>query len=82
MQQVNGISMFSLRDLEDQLPVSYWGIRNYIRDGRLKAVKIGRAYWVSEQNLADFLNGSGETVNTVQVVPKERQTATQGASPC
>jgi len=32
-------------------------VRKYIRQGRVKAIKIGKRYLVSEENLQKFLDG-------------------------
>jgi len=34
-------------------------VRKYIRKGRIKAIKIGKYYLVSEENLQKFLDGEG-----------------------
>jgi excisionase family DNA binding protein len=35
-------------------------VRKYINRGRLKAIKIGKFYMVSEENLQKFLDGEGD----------------------
>lgn len=35
-------------------------VRKYIRKGRIKAIKIGKFYLVSEENLQKFLDGEGD----------------------
>ena len=49
--------LYTLPELEKMLTVSNRTLLNYIKDGRLKAVKIGGKWLVSEDNLKKFLNG-------------------------
>jgi len=49
--------MYSLKELEPILELSSKTLQQYIRDGRLKAVKIGNKWKVSERNLTNFMNG-------------------------
>jgi len=44
-------------DLEDMLPLSLASIQNYIRAGKIHAVKIGLLWYISESNLNLFLQG-------------------------
>lgn len=53
----NDFKMYTLPELEKMLTVSNRTLLNYIKDGRLKAVKIGGKWLVSEDNLKKFLNG-------------------------
>lgn len=53
----NDFKMYTLPELEKMLTVSNRTLLNYIKDGRLKAVKIGGKWLISEDNLKKFLNG-------------------------
>ena len=48
--------IYDLKDLSKKLKISVRTLRNYIKAGKLKAKKIGRAYFVTEPNLAAFLD--------------------------
>ena len=50
--------MYSVRQLADIFDVSHWTIRNYIKDGWLRAYKIGGSIRISEESIEDFLNDS------------------------
>ncbi len=52
---IAGVSYYDVEGLAEILSMSRHGIRVFIRDGQLKAIKIGRRFWVSEESLADFL---------------------------
>ena len=53
----SNFKLYTLPELEKMLTVSNRTLLNYIKDGRLKAVKIGGKWLVSEDNLKKFLNG-------------------------
>lgn len=51
--------LFSLTELEEVLGVTHRTLQTYIKDGRLKGVKIGGRWKVSEESLRSFVNGLG-----------------------
>lgn len=51
------LEVYTLKELEEKLGISYRTLLKYIKEGRLKAVRIGRSWRVSEENLKAFLNG-------------------------
>ena len=53
-----GTPVYDVKDLHKKLKISKKTVRAYIKAGRLKAKKIGKAYYVTELNLMDFLNPS------------------------
>ena len=52
------IKLYTLQELESILETSTRTLLTYIKQGKLKAVKIGGKRKVSEANLQDFVNGS------------------------
>ena len=50
--------VYKLQDLVDILGVSVRTLREYIKRGELRAVKIGRNYLVRQQDLDDFLEAN------------------------
>jgi excisionase family DNA binding protein len=52
----NETTVYDLRDLSKKLKISVRTLREYVKAGKLKAKKIGRAYYVTESNLMDFLD--------------------------
>ena len=48
---------YSLTELEKILDVTHRTLLTYVKSGRLKAVKIGGKWKVSEENLNRFING-------------------------
>ena len=53
---LKGDPVYNVKDLEKKLKLSKKTIRHYIKTGRLKAKKIGKAYLITETNLIKFLD--------------------------
>lgn len=51
------LKVYSLSEIEPILGVTHRTLLSYVKDGRLKAVKIGGTWRVSEENLRKFING-------------------------
>lgn len=48
---------YTTEELSDMLPLTQLSIAAYIRKGRIRAVKIGLLWYISEANLNLFLQG-------------------------
>lgn len=51
------LKVYSLTEIEPILGVTHRTLLTYIKDGRLKGVKIGGKWKVSGENLRKFING-------------------------
>ena len=60
LTNINNVKVYTLEEVQGFLKVSEKTLRSYIKDGRLKAVKIGRRWTVTEENLTKFVNGVGQ----------------------
>lgn len=49
--------LYTLAEIATALNITTRTLLTYIKQGRLKAVKIGGKWLVSEQNYSDFING-------------------------
>jgi excisionase family DNA binding protein len=49
--------LYTLHEVEDLLKVTQRSLYNFIKDGRLKAVKVGREWRVSSEALREFTGG-------------------------
>jgi len=49
------INQYSLMDLQEKLQVSKVTALKLVGSGRIKAQKIGRQWWINEEDLIDFL---------------------------
>lgn len=57
-QKIDGLTFYyDLTDLGIVLGFSSSTLQKYIKDGRLKAIKIGGKWKVSEENYKKFING-------------------------
>ena len=60
MEDMKAFKVFPLKDVAPTLGVSYRTLLQYVKDKRLRAVKIGGRWKVSEENLKRFINGEDE----------------------
>lgn len=51
------LKLYTLTEIEPVLGVTHRTLLDYVKSGKLKAVKIGNKWKVSEDNLRDFING-------------------------
>jgi len=56
-KKLEDITLYSLTELEPILGVTHRTLQTYITSGRLKGVKLGGKWRVTEENLRKFLNG-------------------------
>jgi excisionase family DNA binding protein len=56
-EALENLRLYSLTELEPVLGVTHRTLQTYIKTGRLKAVKIGGKWRVTEENLMKFING-------------------------
>lgn len=50
--------LYTVKELTQILPLSYFSILEYLKKGRIKGIKIGRKYFVTEENLERFIGGN------------------------
>ncbi|UCC40092.1 MAG: helix-turn-helix domain-containing protein [Candidatus Aminicenantes bacterium] len=51
------IQQYSLKDIQEKLQISKVTALRLVGSGRIKAQKIGRQWWVNEEDLISFLEG-------------------------
>lgn len=56
VKQIGDIKLYSVQDLHDALGVNERTVRDWFNKGRLKGVKIGKEWYITEENLKKFLN--------------------------
>ena len=54
---LEALKVYPLTEIEPILGVSHRTLLSYVKDGRLRAVKIGGKWKVSGDNLKKFING-------------------------
>ena len=57
LDTLNNIKLYTLTELEDVLGVTHRTLQTYMKSGKLKGVKIGGKWKVTEENLMRFING-------------------------
>jgi len=60
---IDGTKLYEVEDLVRMLGLSRVTVQTYLRAGRIKGIKIGKRWHVSEKNLKDFLTGDTPTGN-------------------
>lgn len=56
-KRLEDIRLYTLTEIEPILGVTHRTLLTYIKDGRLKGIKVGGKWKVSEENLKKFING-------------------------
>jgi len=51
---------YTVKDLTKELPLTMYSVREYIKKGKIKSIRIGTRYYVSEQDLQEFLSSDKE----------------------
>jgi excisionase family DNA binding protein len=51
------IQQYSLLDLQDKLQISKVTALKLVQSGKIRAQKIGRKWWINEDDLLEFLEG-------------------------
>lgn len=57
MKNINGINLYSTKEVAEMLGASVTFVRAKMRKGLIASTKISRGNYVSESALADYLNG-------------------------
>ena len=53
------IELIKLVEISKKLGIHIVTLRRYIKNGKLKAQKLGNSYFVSKENFKEFINGGG-----------------------
>ena len=56
LMPIEGLRMYKLTELETILGVTHRTLLNYVYDGKLKAIKIGQRWKVSEDEVRRFIS--------------------------
>lgn len=55
MQIIGDTKFFSCGEVAESIGVKEATVRQYIREGQIKAVKVGRSYWIGENHLREYI---------------------------
>jgi len=79
MREIVGVKMYNVKEVTKILGVTPQTTRLYIKQGKLKAVRIGKPYFISEEAIKFYitggLSGSDETEpkNDKKSVPTKKE---------
>jgi len=65
-KQVGSLTLYSVDDLHEQLGLSKMTIRAYLREGKIRARKLGVKWYVTEEALREYFNEPGSNGTTKQ----------------
>jgi excisionase family DNA binding protein len=54
--QITGITFYTVQETAKELRVSTQSVRNYIKQGKLKARRVGKFIMITEIDIRKFLN--------------------------
>ena len=60
MLKVGDEKAYTVNEAAELLNVAVQTVRNYINSDKIKAQKVGHAYYIAESNLQAFLKGESE----------------------
>lgn len=55
-KQIGNLTLYSVDDLHEQLGLSKMTIRTYLREGKIRARKLGVKWYVTEEALREYFN--------------------------
>ena len=58
---VNEIKVYDLLEVEEILKITRRTLYSYIKDGKIKAVKVGRVWRIRHEDLDAFLTGKNQS---------------------
>jgi len=71
VRQMGDVRLYSVQDLNEGLGIHGRTIRTWFNKGRLRGVKLGREWFVTEENLKAFLSGEAEERGGEKEKPKK-----------
>ncbi|MGM0546643.1 MAG: helix-turn-helix domain-containing protein [Bacteroidota bacterium] len=78
-KQVGNLTLYSVDDLHEQLGLSKMTIRAYLRDGKIRARKLGVKWYVTEEALREYFNESAvDRSNPSKKKPKDYRYVVKG----
>lgn len=57
VKQIGDIKLYSVKDLHEAFGVNERTIRDWFNKGRVRGQKVGKEWYVTEENLKRFLSG-------------------------
>lgn len=60
MIELKDTTAYTVIEASEILQLSQFTVGKYIREGRIKAQKVGRKYYVTDKTIKEFLNGDAK----------------------
>ncbi len=57
-KQVGNLILFDLEELSKELDISVFSLREYIKKGKLRAQKLGKKYFVTQDSINEYFSTS------------------------
>jgi excisionase family DNA binding protein len=67
-KQIGDIKLYSVKDLHVALGINERTLRHWFNKGRLKGVKIGTEWHITEENLKSFLNAGQNSEKRIKKI--------------
>ncbi|NIT55239.1 MAG: helix-turn-helix domain-containing protein [Aliifodinibius sp.] len=77
-KQIGNLTLYSVDDLHEQLGLSKMTIRAYLREGKIRARKLGVKWYVTEEALREYFNESTVGTKTKKKKPKNYRYVVKG----
>jgi excisionase family DNA binding protein len=66
------VRLYDVKDAAEILAISPWTVRAYIRNGKLRPIRMGRLVRLDEQELEQFVAGAKGVVEVKQIKEGEK----------
>jgi excisionase family DNA binding protein len=77
-KQVGNLTLYSVDDLHEQLGLSKMTIRAYLREGKIRARKLGVKWYVTEEALREYFNESSAASGPPKKKPQNYRYVVKG----
>lgn len=57
-KHIGNLVLYDLEELSNELDITVFSLREYIKKGRLRAQKMGKKYFVTQDSINEYFNTS------------------------
>ncbi len=57
-KHIGNLILYDLEELSNELDITVFSLREYIKKGRLRAQKMGKKYFVTQDSINEYFNTS------------------------
>lgn len=77
-KQIGNLTLYSVDDLHEQLGLSKMTIRAYLREGKIRARKLGVKWYVTEEALREYFDAPSNSNRQKSKAPKNYRYVVKG----